>query len=72
VAEPDDLEDPPAIWAVSTVVTASFIVSARDATLVDGYSYGDLTPYLEAWPIRRLLAGNGDIRRTPVRRPHLR
>jgi hypothetical protein len=72
--DPEDREDPPAIWTVSTVVTATIMVSGRDAALVhgcyfDGYSYGDLTPYTEPWPISRLITDHGRIRRTLVRRP---
>lgn len=48
------------------------MVAARDVALVDGYGYGDVNPYTEAWPSRRLVAGNGGIRRTPVHRLHIR
>jgi hypothetical protein len=54
------------------VITGSFMVAARDVALVDGYGYGDVNPYTEAWPSRRLVAGNGGIRRTPVHRLHIR
>lgn len=78
VAEPNELADPPpSIWTVHTLVTASIIVAARDTALVhgryfDGYAYSDLTPYTGPWPIRRLNAGPGSVRRTPIHRQRVR
>lgn len=72
VVEPDDIDEPSTIFAVSAVVTASAIVAARDAAIVTSDSWGDITPNVNPRPIRRLNAVDCRIRRTPVRRWRVR